>query len=657
MRSMHSVKPLVSSDGSALVRSHSKPQDTLPDCSLPPEGTAEPSQRIGPDSSPLCRRDVKVHQETEGQIGPFSQEPAAATDAPSTRSAEAFNPDQGATAVRPEYIGEEDNASPSSGSLAHQDKNGSQNAFSRREICNIVSDSHLRQQVNMGLHTSVPSGSERLACQHVDAPNVVRGLSSPLKGEQATAASEPVYLRSYSFNQDNSCFVCATTAGFRVFTCAPLFEFARRELPSWGEGAYEVAGMLFRTNVFALVSQGDSKKVKLWDDQKNRFIGELRSRQAVKNVCLGREILAMVTEYTIYTYQSEQMRPFSIIHTGANPRGLCIVAAGRGREQWILACPAVAAGAVRIQTSEGERSSHVFQAHQSPLAALSFSSEGTWIATASETGTVIRIFSTSDGQLLHELRRGTHSYAISCIALRADGLFLAVASSSPTVHVFKLDHREAPAQPQRPRGGTRPATEEAAETRSSLKQERSGESCKSQSPLEVFSDNGNSPGRQSTTPPPSEDAYRPVSSGVPLQQALSVGKELTSVVYDASKEMVHDAIKGVLPRYFSAVRSFAQFHVPTDQQSIDVRAPGARIAGPLCAFAGERSNHLYLLHPNGVFYEFRFDPNYGDECTLLTATTWFAPRPDFQIQSHFGSASLPSELEGGHAGDDWQIVM
>ncbi|CBZ51032.1 hypothetical protein NCLIV_041070 [Neospora caninum Liverpool] len=223
---------------------------------------------------------------------------------------------------------------------------------------------------------------------------------------------EPVYLQSYSFNQDNTCFVCATSVGFRVFTCAPLSEFMRRELPAWGEGCYEVAGMLFRTNVFALVSRADPKKVKLWDDQKRHFIGEVRARQAVKNICLGREILAVVTEYS-----------------------------------------------------------------------------------------------------------------------------------------------------------------------------------------------------------------------------------------------------GVLPRYFSAVRSFAQFHVPTDQQSIDVRTPGSRIVGPLCAFAGERSNHLYLLHPNGVFYEFRFDPNYGDECTLLTATTWFAPRADFQIQSRFESASLPSELEGGHEGDDWQIVM
>lgn len=475
---------------------------------------------------------------------------------------------------------------------------------------------------------------------------------------------EPVYLQSYSFNQDNTCFVCATSVGFRVFTCAPLSEFMRRELPAWGEGCYEVAGMLFRTNVFALVSRADPKKVKLWDDQKRHFIGEVRARQAVKNICLGREILAVVTEYSIYIYQSEQMRPFNIIHTGANPRGLCIIAAGREREQWIVGCPAVAAGAVRIQTSEGERKSHVFQAHQSALAALSFNDQGTWIATASETGTVIRVFSTLDGQILHELRRGTHSYAISCIALRADGLFLAVASSSPTVHIFKLDHcGNAETRLARTRSTNAEHSQAECSFEECMNASRCphGNSADSSGDVHSESTYGQSKSGScigGTLRHVSEgDGYRGGSSGVPLQQALSVGKELTAVVYDASKEIVHDAIKGVLPRYFSAVRSFAQFHVPTDQQSIDVRTPGSRIVGPLCAFAGERSNHLYLLHPNGVFYEFRFDPNYGDECTLLTATTWFAPRADFQIQSRFESASLPSELEGGHEGDDWQIVM
>ena len=45
-------------------------------------------------------------------------------------------------------------------------------------------------------------------------------------------------------------------------------------------------------------------------------------------------------------------------------------------------------------------------AHDSPLAALAFSPSGSRIATASEKGTVIRVFNSADGQKLFEFRRG-----------------------------------------------------------------------------------------------------------------------------------------------------------------------------------------------------------------------------------------------------------
>eukprot|EP00070_Physeter_catodon_P049084 XP_028355978.1 autophagy-related protein 18-like [Physeter catodon] len=297
---------------------------------------------------------------------------------------------------------------------------------------------------------------------------------------------------------------------------------------------------------------------------------------------------------------------------------------------------------------------------------MAFNSRGTWISTASETGTVIRIFCARDGQLLHELRRGTHSYAVTCLALRADDLFLAVASSSPTVHIFKLEQHEH-AQEKHSSELINASTAEGAlhptlVATSSSEMRPAGICPIAESPNR--SEPVSSAARAASTAPAvsgssvaSNSSSRAPVTAVPLQQALSVGKELTSVVYDASKEIVNDVIKGVFFKYFSAVRSFAQFHVPVDQQAIDVRSPASHILGPLCAFAGKISNHLYLLHPNGVFYEFRFGPNYGDECTLLTATTWFAPRPDFQIQSHLTLPSLPSELEGGHEGDEWQIVM
>lgn len=79
-------------------------------------------------------------------------------------------------------------------------------------------------------------------------------------------------------------------------------------------------------------------------------------------------------------------------------------------------------------------------AHDSPLAALAFSHDGTRIATASEKGTVIRVFNVSDGTKIYEFRRGMkRCVSISSMAFSMDGVFLCCASNTETVHVFRLE--------------------------------------------------------------------------------------------------------------------------------------------------------------------------------------------------------------------------
>jgi autophagy-related protein 18 len=79
-------------------------------------------------------------------------------------------------------------------------------------------------------------------------------------------------------------------------------------------------------------------------------------------------------------------------------------------------------------------------AHDSPLAALGFSPSGTKVATASEKGTVIRVFLVHDGSKLYEFRRGVkRCVSISSLAFSMDSTFLCCSSNTETVHVFKLE--------------------------------------------------------------------------------------------------------------------------------------------------------------------------------------------------------------------------
>lgn len=79
------------------------------------------------------------------------------------------------------------------------------------------------------------------------------------------------------------------------------------------------------------------------------------------------------------------------------------------------------------------------KAHQSAVAAMSLADDGSLLATASETGTLIRLFNSETGEQLKELRRGMESVQIVCIAFDSLISQIAISSNKGTVHVFKIE--------------------------------------------------------------------------------------------------------------------------------------------------------------------------------------------------------------------------
>lgn len=81
---------------------------------------------------------------------------------------------------------------------------------------------------------------------------------------------------------------------------------------------------------------------------------------------------------------------------------------------------------------------NVIQAHKSPISFLSINSTGTMLATASEKGTVIRVWSIPGAEKLYQFRRGTREAKIYSINFNLVSTLLAVSSAHDTVHIFKL---------------------------------------------------------------------------------------------------------------------------------------------------------------------------------------------------------------------------
>ncbi|CAG8443140.1 17872_t:CDS:10, partial [Acaulospora morrowiae] len=306
-------------------------------------------------------------------------------------------------------------------------------------------------------------------------------LSKPSTSSSAADAPGLLYA---GFNQDFGCFAAGLDSGFRIYNCDPLKEKMRKD---FDDGGIAIVEMLFRCNYLALVGGGKNpkyppNKVIIWDDLKNKAIVELEFRSEVKNVKLRRDkfVVALPNKVFVYLF-SEDPTKLHTFETIDNEKGL--VALSSSPNHAILAFPGRQKGHIQIVdlnashattaiTSLNDRQQYfnrrlsvsnnskiigsgapsvngnmtvmttnvsIIPAHAGRLSCLSVNADGSKCASASEKGTLIRVFDTSSGKLLNELRRGVDRAEIYSIAFNQDSTRLCVSSDKGTVHIFNLD--------------------------------------------------------------------------------------------------------------------------------------------------------------------------------------------------------------------------
>jgi hypothetical protein len=81
----------------------------------------------------------------------------------------------------------------------------------------------------------------------------------------------------------------------------------------------------------------------------------------------------------------------------------------------------------------------LMEAHESQLRGLALTADGTKVATASEKGTVIRVWDVATAACLQEFRRGVERATITCLSWSWDHSHLCCTSDKGTAHIFQLD--------------------------------------------------------------------------------------------------------------------------------------------------------------------------------------------------------------------------
>ena len=198
-------------------------------------------------------------------------------------------------------------------------------------------------------------------------------------------------------------------------------------------------------------SVNKSYRVIIWDDLKQRSVIELEFSHEVRAVKLRRDKIVVVLpnmikvsfqlKVSFYLIKSDfffQVFTFTpaptqlhVFDTVLNMKGLC--ALSPTSDKALLAFPVSgevsavqnanisSSGLGRVQIvdlANPDNQPITIVAHDTKLSCLQMNIQGTRLATASDKGTLIRIFDTESGKLLSELRRGTQAATIYSINFR-----------------------------------------------------------------------------------------------------------------------------------------------------------------------------------------------------------------------------------------------
>ncbi|KAH7546087.1 hypothetical protein FEM48_Zijuj01G0163500 [Ziziphus jujuba var. spinosa] len=154
----------------------------------------------------------------------------------------------------------------------------------------------------------------------------------------------------------------------------------------------------------------------------------------------GKCRLVVLLQEKTYVYDINSLTILDTIDTAPNLKGLC--AFSPSLDGCFLALPACTTRGSVLLYNVMELQSHCeIDAHRAPLVAMVLSSNGMYIATASEQGTIIRVHSVSEATKSYSFRRGTYPSTIFSLSFGPSmeiPEILVATSSSGSVHAFSL---------------------------------------------------------------------------------------------------------------------------------------------------------------------------------------------------------------------------
>ncbi|KAF2673012.1 WD40 repeat-like protein [Microthyrium microscopicum] len=259
--------------------------------------------------------------------------------------------------------------------------------------------------------------------------------------------SPSILVYGVDVNRDQTAFVAACEDGFRVYDTTDSRLLCFREF----SGPLQHATILKKSNILALLGGRQSApkecprgEVVIWNNATNEVgvaVGDGHSRPL--RVLISDKFFIPVCETGLAIFLlSSRMEDFtarSLVHsysTVSNPHAVAVLGSR------YLAFPGISKGKLQL-VDLAEIKASILNAHTSHLRAIALSADEKYIATASDKGTLVRIWSTTTKGKIREFRRGLEEAAVFSLAFSPDRSLLALTSDKGTIHIFELEEVES----------------------------------------------------------------------------------------------------------------------------------------------------------------------------------------------------------------------
>ncbi|CAG9332153.1 unnamed protein product [Blepharisma stoltei] len=243
------------------------------------------------------------------------------------------------------------------------------------------------------------------------------------------------------FNKDRTLLTTGSRAGFKVFKVWPI-ELLHHD----DNGNFKIVEMYESSQLIVLVGAGEQpafspRRLTIWNLAERTPICETSFPDSILAVKMNRVRIVAVICDGIYIYDTTTMKTVGTLKTVNNPKGIAALSPSHSA-CWLLYPSSEERGNFHIYDCFSFQHRIEVVAHNSKLAFISISAQGDLCATASEKGTVIRVFSVPEGNKIYTFKRGLMTALTYSMSFSLNGDLLMSCSDTGTIHIYNISRED-----------------------------------------------------------------------------------------------------------------------------------------------------------------------------------------------------------------------